>query len=228
VVLFAHPDDAEFSCGGTVARWAREGASVHYVCVTDGSAGSNEPGVTREALRLTRDGEQRAAAEVLGVQSVTFLGHVDGLLEPSLELRRDVTREVRRLRPDVLVAPDPSRLWSRDRYVNHRDHRVVGEVGLSTVMPDSPTRLQFPELLDEGFEPFEIPNLWLPTEEGETLVDITDTLELKLKALACHGSQGTGEHTDWVREHASELGKRGGMEYAEAFRAFRLLEERES
>jgi LmbE family N-acetylglucosaminyl deacetylase len=227
LVLFAHPDDAEFSCGGTVARWAREGTSVHYVCVTDGSAGSNEPGATREALREIRETEQRAAARVLGVESVTFLGYVDGLLEHTLDLRRDVTREVRRLRPDLLIAPDPSRLWSRDSYVNHRDHRIAGEAGLSAVMPDAPTRLQFPELLDEGLEPFEIPNLWLPTEEGETLVDITDTLELKLKALSCHVSQGTGEHTDRVRERAAELGRRGDVEYAEAFRAFKLIEERE-
>lgn len=228
LVLFAHPDDAEYTCGGTVARWAGEGTRVHYVCVTDGSAGSNEPGAMREAMRGVREKEQRAAAEVLGVASVTFLGYVDGMLEASLDLRCDVTREVRRIRPDALVAPDPSRRWSRNGYVNHRDHMVVGEVGLSTVMPDAPTRLQFPELLDEGFEPFEIPNLWLPTEEGETLVDITDTLELKLKSLACHVSQGTAENADWVREHAAELGRPGGMEYAEAFRAFRLVEDGEN
>ena len=129
LVAFAHPDDAEFGFGGTVARWAREGTEVHYVCVTDGSAGSNRPGQDRDFMRPIRRTEQEAAAEVLGVASVTFLGFVDGELEANLDLRRVVTREVRRIRPDVLVGPDPSRLWSRTRdYVNHPDHRVVGEV----------------------------------------------------------------------------------------------------
>src|SRR5438309_6280058 len=137
LVAFAHPDDAEFGFGGTVARWAREGTEVHYVCVTDGSAGSNRPGQDRDFMRPIRRTEQEAAAEVLGVASVTFLGFVDGELEANLDLRRVVTREVRRIRPDVLVGPDPSRLWSRTRdYVNHPDHRVVGEVLLCAVMPD--------------------------------------------------------------------------------------------
>src|SRR5918999_3462930 len=104
LVLFAHPDDAEFFCGGTVARWSREGCEVHYVCATDGSAGSNEPGTTREGMRPVREREMRAAAEILGVTSVTFLGEVDGFLEVNADTRRKVTREVRRLRPEVIVA----------------------------------------------------------------------------------------------------------------------------
>src|ERR671934_802107 len=102
LVVFAHPDDAEFGSAGTVARWAREGTEVHYVCVTDGSAGSNEPGTSREAMRPVRRREQEAACEVLGVSSCTFLDFVDGELELTLELRRAVTREVRRIRPDVI------------------------------------------------------------------------------------------------------------------------------
>ena len=227
LVLFAHPDDAEFMCGGTVARWAREGTRVHYVCVTDGSAGSNEPGMTREAIRPIREAEQRAAAELLGVASVTFLGYPDGQLELTLDLRRDVTREVRRIRPDVLIAPDPSRLWSGNGYINHHDHRVVGEAALCAVMPDAPTRPQFPELLEEGFEPFEVPRLWLSTEEGDTFVDIEGTIDLKLRALACHASQG-GDGPDvegWVRKRAADLGGKAGLGYAEAFRAFDLRSE---
>jgi LmbE family N-acetylglucosaminyl deacetylase len=130
LVLFAHPDDAEFMCGGTIARWTREGCQVHYVIITDGSAGSNEPGVTREELRPIREREQRAAAEVLGVKSLTFLGEVDGMLEVTLDTRRKVTREVRRLRPEVIVAPDPSRLWSGTRYINHSDHKAAGMLAL--------------------------------------------------------------------------------------------------
>ncbi len=228
MVLFAHPDDAEFMCGGTVALWAREGTDVHYVVITDGSAGSNEPGATREEIARVREREQRAAAEVLGVRSVTFLGFRDGELEVNLETRRAVTREVRRIRPDVVVAPDPSRLWSSNRrYVNHADHRAAGELALCAVMPDAPSRPQFPELLDEGLEPFEIPNLWLGSEEPDTYVDITKTIEVKLEALTRHESQRGEASAPWVRERARELGARGGVEYAEGFRTFAFEDEDE-
>jgi LmbE family N-acetylglucosaminyl deacetylase len=230
LILFAHPDDAEFMCGGTVGRWAREGTQVHYVVVTDGSAGSNEPGVTREQMRPIREREQRAAAQVLGVSSVTFLGEVDGELEVTLGTRRKVCREVRRLRPDVIVAPDPQRLWSGTGYINHSDHKAAGALALSAVMPDSPTRLMFPELLDESLEPFEVPALWLVTLEPDTYVDITETIELKIEALARHESQGTAESEPWVRlrakEAAAEAAKAGeAMEFAESFRAFSFTDD---
>jgi LmbE family N-acetylglucosaminyl deacetylase len=230
LVLFAHPDDGEYMCGGTVGRWAREGTQVHYVVVTDGSAGSNEPGVTREQMRPIREREQRAAAEVLGVSSVTFLGEVDGELEVTLDTRRKVCREVRRLRPDVIVAPDPQRLWSGTGYINHSDHKAAGALALSAVMPDSPTRLMFPELVDEGLEPFEIPALWLVTLEPDTYVDITETIELKIEALARHESQGAAESEPWVRlrakETAAEAAKAGAeMGFAESFRAFSFTDD---
>jgi LmbE family N-acetylglucosaminyl deacetylase len=225
LVVFAHPDDAEYMCGGTVARWAREGSEVHYVVVTDGSAGSNEPGKTREELRVVREREQRAAAQVLGVRTVSFLGELDGMLEVTLGTRRKVTREVRRVRPDVIVAPDPSRLWSGSGYINHSDHKAAGELALSAVMPDAPTRLMFPELLDEGFEPYEVPNLWLASNEPDTFVDISDTIDVKVKALAQHVSQGGADSEPWVRERAQQVGGEGGHAYAEAFKAFRFVDE---
>jgi LmbE family N-acetylglucosaminyl deacetylase len=225
LVIFAHPDDAEFMCGGTVAAWAKEGTDVHYCVVTDGSAGSNEPGVTRERMIPIREREQRAAADVLGVRSVTFLGFVDGELEVNLETRRAVTRVVRRIRPEVIVAPDPSRLWSRRGYINHWDHKQAGTLALCAVMPDAPSRPQFPELLDEGLEPFEIPNLWLAVEEPDTYVDITKTIDLKLEALRAHVSQGVEDAEPWVREWARDLGVRAGAEYAEGFRAFVFTED---
>lgn len=227
LVLFAHPDDAEFMCGGTVAKWAREGCAVHYVAITDGSAGSNEPGVTREELRPIRQSEQLSAADVLGVQSVTFLGETDGMLEVTLDTRRKVTREVRRLRPEVILAPDPSRLWSGNGYINHSDHKAAGMLALSAVMPDAPTRLMFPELLDEGIEPFEVPNLWLGSNEPDAFVDITDTIDIKLKALAEHVSQGTADSEPNVRERAQQLGEQAGFPYAEAFKAFRFVDDEE-
>ncbi|HET9671457.1 MAG TPA: PIG-L deacetylase family protein [Actinomycetota bacterium] len=224
LVLFAHPDDAEFSCGGTVARWAREGCEVHYVCVTDGSAGSNDPGTTRQAMREIRARELRAAADVLGVASVTFLGEVDGFLEVTPETRRKVTREVRRLRPDVIVAPDPSRLWVGTRYVNHADHKAAGALALSAVMPDAPTRVMFQELEEEGIEPFEVPNLYLVTNEPDTYVDITDTFDVKIKALHAHASQLGPGMEERVAERARALGDLAGCRYAEGFRAFRFLD----
>lgn len=212
-------------CGGTVAAWAREGTDVHYCVVTDGSAGSNDPGMTREAMIPIREAEQRAAAEVLGVRSVTFLDFRDGELEVNLETRRAVTRVVRTIRPEVIVAPDPTRLWFGSQYINHWDHKQAGTLALCAVMPDAPSRPQFPELLDEGLEPFEIPHLWLSTERADTYVDISKTLNLKLEALRAHVSQGTGDAADWVRERAREVGEAGGFEYAEGFKAFDLREE---
>src|SRR5919108_2957334 len=168
LVVFAHPDDAEFGVAGTVATWIRSGAQVSYVCVTDGSAGSNEPGASRQEMQVTREEEQRAACRVLGVTECAFLGYVDGEVEVTLALRRDITREVRRVRPDVLVAPDPLRYWDEGHtYINHTDHRATGQACMAVVNPDAPTRLQFPELLDEGFEPFEVPTLWIPTYDGD-------------------------------------------------------------
>ena len=225
LAIFAHPDDAEYMCGGTVALWAREGTEVHYCVCTDGSAGSNEPGITREEMVVVREREQRAAAEVLGVKSVTFLGFPDGELEVNGQTRRAVTRVVRGLRPHVIVAPDPSRLWSGTGYINHWDHKQAGTLALCAVMPDSPTRLQFPELLEEGLEPFEVPNLWLAAEQPDTYVDITETIDVKLAALAEHASQHAEASAPWVRERARQIGEAGGVEYAEAFRTFGFEED---
>src|SRR4029453_13245091 len=233
----------EFMCGGTVAAWVNEGTDVHYCVVTDGSAGSNDPGMTREIMRPIREREQRAAADVLGVASVSFLGFVDGELQVDLDTRRAVTRVVRRIRPEVLVAPDPSRLWFANRDINHWDHKQAGTLALCAVMPDAPSRPQFPELLDEGLEPFEVPNLWLASEDADTYVDISKTLEAKLESLRAHESQGTGDALDWgrggapevgggggsplawARERARELGEEGGFEYAEGFKTFDLRDE---
>jgi LmbE family N-acetylglucosaminyl deacetylase len=225
LVLFAHPDDAEFFCGGTVARWVREGCEVHYVCITDGSAGSNEPGTTRESMRVIREREMRAAAETLGVASVTFLGELDGFLTVTPETRRKVTREVRRLRPQVLVAPDPSRLWYGSGYINHSDHKAAGELALCAVMPDAPTRVMFQELEEEGLEPYEVPNLYLSADDADTFVDITDTLEMKLKALSAHPSQLGPEIEERVIARAREVGERAGCEFAEGFKAFRFIDD---
>jgi LmbE family N-acetylglucosaminyl deacetylase len=225
MILVAHPDDAEFMCGGTTARWAREGCRVDYVLVTDGSAGSNDPGATREQMREIREREQRAAADVLGVTSVTILGELDGMLEVTIDTRRKVCRQVRRLRPEVIVAPDPTVLWRGARYVNHSDHKAAGNLALSAIMPDAPTRLMFPELLEEGLEPYEVPNLWLGAAEPDTFVDISETMDLKLEALTKHVSQVGDDVSKWVRERAAQMGERAGCTYAEGFKALRFVDD---
>src|SRR5687767_13532166 len=214
-------------CGGTVAAWTRDGCEVHYVICTDGSAGSNEPGASRKLVAPVREREQRAAADVLGVTSVTFLGEADGLLEVTPVTRKKVTREIRRLRPEVLIAPDPARLWSGQGYINHWDHKQAGLLALTAVMPDAPTRVMFQELEDEGIEPFEIPNLWLSTNEPDTYVDITKTIDIKLQALAQHVSEEGEAAAPWVRERARQTGEEAGLEYAEAFKAFRFVDDDE-
>ena len=226
-MLFAHPDDAEFMCGGTVAKWARNGCEVHYIVCTDGSAGSNEPGARREDVAPIREREQRAAADVLGVKSIAFLGEPDGLLEVNPRTRKMVTREIRRLRPEVIVAPDPSRLWFASGYINHWDHKQAGLLALTAVMPDAPTRVMFQELEEEGLEPYEIPNLYLSGNEADAFVDITETIDTKIEALAQHVSEEGEAAAPWVRERARAVGEPVGMEYAESFKAFRFVDDDE-
>jgi LmbE family N-acetylglucosaminyl deacetylase len=228
LAVFAHPDDAEFGSGGTIASWIASGAEVVYVCVTDGSAGSNEPGAVREEVARIREQELRDAAAYLGVSDVVMLGYVDGHLEVTLGLRRDLTRQVRRVRPDLVLAPDPSQLWARGRYINHRDHRVVGEAMLAVVNPDAPTRPQFPELLEAGFEPFEVPALWLATSDpgADVRLDITPFIDKKIEALRLHASQMQAlPFEEMVRQAAREMAEGAGMEYAEGFRTFTLVED---
>lgn len=227
LVVFAHPDDAEFLCGGTIARWVGDGTDVRYVCASDGSAGWNGPDRDRGAIAETRRREMADAADVLGVSDVRFLDFVDGSLEASLELRRSITREVRRARPDVIVTFDPSQLWSGRGYINHPDHLAVGEAVLAVIACDAPTRPQFPELLGEGFEPFKVRALWLASEAGETKVDIADTIGKKIQAVTAHRSQienmGDFDVETNLREWAARTARdEDTIELAESFRTFAL------
>jgi LmbE family N-acetylglucosaminyl deacetylase len=230
LVVFAHPDDAEFLCGGTVASWTSGGTEVEYVCATDGSAGWNGPDLSRSEIADTRAREMRDAAAILGVGDVTFLGFADGMLEPNLDLRRSITREVRRFRPDVILSFDPSRRWSGRSYINHPDHRAVGDAVLAVVSCDAPTRPQFPELVDSGYEPFKVPGLWLATEpkKADRFVDISGTIDKKIESLRAHTSQlenmGEDDIDARMRAWAGEIADGTDMEYAEAFRTFSLID----
>jgi LmbE family N-acetylglucosaminyl deacetylase len=149
-VVVAHPDDAEFICAGTIARWVDEGHEVVYVLLTSGDKGSADPEMTPQKLAATREAEQREAARILGARDVIFMRYPDGELEPNLELRREIVRIIRRLKPDVVVCQDPTVRWVDTQYINHPDHRAAGEATLAAVFPAARDRMNFPELLAEG------------------------------------------------------------------------------
>jgi len=214
----AHPDDAEFGCGGSVARWVKEGKEVTYVILTNGDKGSGDRSMTSERLAKIRKEEQQNAAQALGVARVQFLGYPDGELEDTREVRRAVTAEIRRWRPDLLVTQNPYR--TTNLYASHRDHRIAAGVALDCVYPLARDHLSFPELLAQGLEPHKVREVYLMWwEDPEVVVDISDTMDLKLKALACHASQ-MGDFASVearVRERSAQLGKAKGFAYAESF-----------
>jgi LmbE family N-acetylglucosaminyl deacetylase len=223
LVVVAHPDDAEFGCGGSVARWVAEGREVSYCILTTGNRGSDDPAMTPERLAVTRREEQQAAAQALGVREVLFCGYPDGELEDTREARRDVVRAIRRFRPDRLVTQNP--FPSFNPYSGHRDHRHAGRLALDAVYPYARDRLHFPELLAEGWPPHKVREVYvMGHDEPDTAVDITPTMDRKLIALRCHASQlkDFAAVEGRVRERAAEVGKPYGHTYAEGFRLIEL------
>lgn len=227
MVVVAHPDDAEFGCSGTVAKWCRLGWEVVYVLCTDGSKGTEDREISSERLIEIRKQEQIDAGKILGLKDVMFLGYPDGYLQPSLELRRDISREIRRWKPDVLITTNPRRDLLGSGYIGHPDHFAAGEAAMSAVYPAARDHLTFPELLDEGFETHKVREVWVnmfgdnadkynPLEE----VDV----DTSIAALHAHTSQiGNPEEAGkWMRERRRELGEKVGAKYAEAFKAFKL------
>jgi len=218
MVVVAHPDDAEFGCGGSVAKWVRQGKEVTYVILTNGNKGSSDYAMTSERLAKIREEEQLNAARTLGVERVRFLGYTDGELEDTRELRLAVTAEIRRWRPERLVTQNPFR--TLNLYASHRDHRIAAGVALDCVYPLARDHLSFPELLAQGLEPHKVREVYLMWwENPEVVVDISDTMDLKLKALACHASQmdAFAAVEARVRERAADAGKAKGFAYAETF-----------
>ena len=222
-MIVAHPDDAEFGSAGTVARWTRSGTRVDYVICTDGAAGSADPKVGREELRLTREREQREAADVLGVLEVVFLRRPDGELRCDDDLRRDLCRQIRRLRPELVVCQNAVRHYA-NLGGNHPDHLAAGQAAIECVYPYARNPYSFPELLAEGLEPFEVKEAWVTgTEFPDHLVDVSETVELKLRALLCHRSQHRTDPSERVRARLAEAGRAGGIPLAETFRRVRAF-----
>jgi LmbE family N-acetylglucosaminyl deacetylase len=189
--VFAHPDDPEFFCGATFARWAAEGAEITFVVATSGDKGSADPAMTHSVLSAIREEEERKAAAVLGVKDVVFLRYPDGELFPNLELRRDVTRMIRLKQPDIVVTLDPTVFWYGTRGVNHPDHRAIGAATLEAIYPTARDRLNFFELeRDEGLAPHKTRDLYITGTASPThKIDVTDYVETKIRSLYEHKSQ---------------------------------------
>lgn len=223
MVITAHPDDAEFTCGGSVAKWAQEGRKVIYVVCTNGDKGSQDPTMTSEKLAQIREQEQREAARVLGVNEIIFLGYPDGGLEDTSAFRGELVRLIRAYRPELVVTMEPY----RRSIIMHRDHRIAGTVALDAVFPYARDRLSYPEHLKEGLMPHKVAEVYLSgSEEPDLWVDISTTLERKIQALLCHQSQVGGrpqeEFAAMIRQRATVQGEKMGLAYAEAFRRIEL------
>ena len=227
--IHAHPDDQEFTVGGTLAKWARAGCRIVTVCITSGEGGSNDSTpaeMTRAALLPVREQEQRAACRVLGIEEVVFLHYPDGVLEPSIALRRDLTRLIRRHRPAAVLCGDPSVRFYGSTYINHPDHRAAAQAALDAVFPSAETRFIFPELLDEGLVPHKVATILLHgSERSDTFVDIGAVLDVKLAALREHRSQmGDWDPAEMITQWAAEQGRPRRLTAAEAYRRMRLHE----
>ncbi len=202
LAISAHPDDTEFGCAGTAALWTREGWEFYYLILTNGAKGSDDPDMTPEKLAPIRKQEQLAAAKVVGVKDVFFLGHEDGELTYSRQLLGEVVRHIRMLKPYAVFTSDPESIIVRDSFINHSDHRCAGLVAIDAVYPAARDRWNFHEHIEEGLEPHKVSELYVWSfDKANFSVDITDVMELKLEALSQHRSQfgDSPEFLDYIR-----------------------------
>jgi LmbE family N-acetylglucosaminyl deacetylase len=226
----AHPDDQDFSVAGTLAKWAKAGCEIISVLITSGDSGSND--VTKGAAYKTelaslRETEQLAANKVLGIKQTVFLRYPDGELEPSLALRKDLTRVIRQYKPEVVLSGNPEAWFYDNEYVNHPDHRAAAQAACEAVFPSAGTRLIFTDLLEAGYEPHNVKRLYIHgSEKSDTWIDISETIDMKIDALKKHVSQmDTHEVDKWMRDWAKETGKEKGIDFAEAYKVMILQKE---
>ena len=209
LVVTAHPDDLDFGAGGTIAQWTAKGITVSYCICTNGDQGGVDPSISRDEMKRIRRQEQTAAGKVFGVTDIHFLDYRDGWLVPTIELRKDIVRVIRKVRPQRMLIQSPERNWNR-LGASHPDHLAAGEAAIQAIYPDSGNRFAFEDLLhDEHLEPWEIKEAWVMMAEGnDHHVDITDTFALKMQALAAHASQTS--HMAGFEERIREWGTRNG------------------
>ena len=225
LVILAHPDDPDFTCGGTAILMARAGIEITYMILTNGDKGNHNPEVTRNQLIALRKLEQRAAAELCGVKHVLFMGEEDGFLRSTRELRERVTREIRRIRPELIIITDPDRYFSGDNYINHPDHRNAGLVALDAIFPAADNPMFYPEMMDEGYLPHKISQLYVHGHIAPNVrIDITDLVQTKIDAILCHKSQFS-EPPEAVRRWMERWGEEqedGSLKYYEYFKAMKF------
>lgn len=207
LVVNAHPDDSDFGASGTIAKWIKQGIEVSYVLCTNGDQGGEESGHKKEEMPAIRQREQRAAGAVIGVTDITFLNYVDGHLEPSIALRKDIVRQIRRVKPDRIVCQSPERNWDRIG-ASHPDHLAAGEATVQAVYPDARNPFAFTDLLeDENLQPHKVQEIWLMGfANPDHFVDITDTFDLKMATLRAHASQTA--HNAELESMVREWGQR--------------------
>ncbi len=213
LVIAPHPDDSEFGIAGTVAKWTAEGKAVAYVICTNGDKGSSDPEMTHKRLAALREIEQKAAADILGVRDVVFLRYPDQGLDDTAEFRKDLVKQIRYFRPEVVATCDPYR-----RYIWHRDHRITGQVTLDAVFPYARDRLAYLDLFEQGYLPHKVKTLYLWGSPDINLrVDISDTFEKKIAALKCHRTQFDVEAMERNIRERYKAADNTGFKYAEAF-----------
>jgi LmbE family N-acetylglucosaminyl deacetylase len=222
LVIAAHPDDAEFGAAGSVAHWVAQGRSVAYVICTSGEKGTSDRSISAEALKRIREQEQQAAADLLGVRRVEFLGYPDQGLEDEPRFRKHIVRVIRTYRPHTVISTDPYR-----RYLWHRDHRIIGQVVLDAVFPFARDHAAYPDLLAQGFEPHKVKELlFFGAEDINYYIDIAGTFDKKVAALKCHASQmrelNIPNLEEWLRQRYKTLAEKSEYELAEAFHRVKL------
>jgi LmbE family N-acetylglucosaminyl deacetylase len=221
LVISAHPDDVDFGCAGTLAKWASQDAEIFYTICTSGEKGTDDPTIPNHAMAVTREKEQRDAAEVVGAKEVIYLRKPDGELQSSLEFRGELVRVIRKFRPDIVFTHDPANRSFDNQYMFHSDHRVVGELAFDAVYPAALNRNYFPGHLAEGLSPHAVAEMYFfATAQPDTWIDIASTIEIKIKALRCHTSQIKNPKImeEFVRTMFRTWGKEKGLVYAERFR----------
>ena len=222
MVVVAHADDAEFGCSGTVAKWCSEGWEVVYVLCTDGSKGSSDRQMTQENLSKIRKQEQINAGKVLGLKDITFLNYPDSFLEPTLELRREIARQIRIHQPDILITTNPTRNLDSGWGLGHPDHIATGEAAMSAVFPTARDHMTFPEMIDEGLEPHKVAEVWVIGSPNPNFwVDVTDHIETSIESLSQHvsqiGDRNIKEVTTHMKDRRRKTATGRGIKYAEEF-----------
>lgn len=230
MIVIAHPDDGEYMAAGTLAKWAREGAEVIYVLCTSGDKGTSDPEISPQELAVIREREQRNAAAVVGAKDVVFLRYEDGFLQNTMELRKDIVREIRRHQPDIVVCQDPTMRYVGS-YINHPDHRAAGDATLDAVFPSARDYHVYPDLIAEGLMPHKALEVYMGAfgnDNANVWVDITDTIDTKIAALMEHKSQ-VGDDPERlenmkrrIHEGAAQMGAAHAMGPAEGFRYIKL------